>query len=190
MLSAKIEKLKQTPLSETDILKKLNGKTTIYKYNELINFKSVEEMLGRYDNCVILLETEENFGHWICIKVTGKRISFFDSYGGFPDRQKHFVNEDFLKSSGQEFNKLCQLLYECSFRYTVEFSQRPLQNIRNLKLATCGLWCCVFIKSGLTVDPFYEFIDSFNMKDKDALVVMLYYDLPIKNDSKKKKIMI
>ena len=37
-------------------------------------------------------------------------VSFFDSYGGFPDNQKHHINEDFLAQSGQKYNKLALLL--------------------------------------------------------------------------------
>ena len=183
----KIEKLKCTPLSETDILKKLNGRTYIYKYNELVNFKSIDEMLGSYGNCVILLESEENFGHWVCVKRTGSTISFLDSYGKFPDKQKQYINKEFLVDSGQQYNQLCQLLFEASFKYTIEFSERPLQDIRKPEIATCGHWCCVFILSGVTVDEFYEFIDSFHMKDKDTLVVMLFYNLPVKNPTANKR---
>ena len=60
-----------------------------------------------------------------------------------------------------------------SFNYLVEFSNRKLQDIKKPKIATCGYWCVCFIKSGLTVDDFYEWIDSFKVKDKDSLVVDL-----------------
>ena len=44
---------------------------------------------------------------------------------------------------------------------------------KSQKIATCGYWCVCFIKSGMTVDDFYEWIDSFKVKDKDSLVVDL-----------------
>lgn len=189
-MSKELNELKYKPLSEHDIVDYLNGKTRIIRYSEMNGVNNIEQLLSPHGNCVILLETEPDFGHWICLKkVTrgpNKFISFFDSYGGFPDKQKHYVDEDFLQSSGQKFNKICQLLYDASFKgYIIEFSHRKLQNLRNAKMATCGHWCSVFIKSGLTVDEFNEYIDSFDIKNKDDLVVMLFYKLI--PDKKKRK---
>ena len=164
---------KYKPLSDYEIVDLLDGKTVVRKYNELDNFNTIDELIAPFGNCVILLETSYNFGHWICIKKTGNMVSFFDSYGGFPDNQKHYVNEDFLKRSGQEYNKICELLHKASFNYLVEFSNRKLQDIKKSRIATCGYWCVLFIKSGMTVDEFYEYIDSFKARDKDSLVIDL-----------------
>ena len=83
------------------------------------------------------------------------------------------MNEDFLQRSGQKYNKICELLHKASFNSLVEFSNRKLQDIKKSRIATCGYWCVCFIKSGLTVDDFYDYIDSFKVKDKDSLVVDL-----------------
>ena len=165
--------LKYKPLSDKEIVDLLDGRTVVRKYNELDRFDTIDELIAPYGNCVILLETAQNYGHWICIKKTGNMISFFDSYGGFPDNQKHYVNEDFLKRSGQKYNKICELLHKASFNYLVEFSNRKLQDIKKPKIATCGYWCVCFIKSGLTVDDFYDWLNSFKVRDKDSLVVDL-----------------
>lgn len=195
--------LKCTPLSEKDIEKRLKGRTKVLKYNEMGAYKNINQLLHPYNNCVILLETEPEFGHWICLKKTenvrihcAKRchncqlckfgndnpvtmISFFDSYGGFPDNQKHYIEEDFLQKSGQKNNKISQLLYDASFlpNTLIEFSHKKLQNIKNHNLATCGHWCCVFILSGMAVDDFNEYLGKYNEKDKDELVVKLYYNI-------------
>ena len=99
-----IERLKRTPLGDQEISAYLNGRTQVIKYNEIPKYKSIEEFLGPYGNAVILLETKMNFGHWICLKITGNVVSFFDSYGDFPDQQKKFVNSKFLADSGQKYN--------------------------------------------------------------------------------------
>lgn len=186
-----LNELKYDPLSEEDIRRYLGNRTLVMKYADLNLYKDIDALFTMNgeisrppypDSCVILLETKPRFGHWICIKKNSKNgrriLSFFDSYGGFPDKQKHYVSEDFLQSSGQEFNKICQLLYDASFKgYLVEFSHRKLQNIRNDKMATCGHWCCIFIKSNMPVDDFNDYLDSFGIKNKDDLVVMLYFNL-------------
>ena len=173
-----IEELVTTPLSDADIRNYLGGHTLVMKYNELDQYPDIDALLQPYNNAIILLEVKESFGHWVCIKRTGDVISFFDSYGGFPDSQKRYVSKKFLEESGQKYNKICELLDQASYQYTVEFSDYGLQDISNHELATCGHWCCVFVKSGLTVEPFYEYIKSFDYPDLDQLVVLIYYNMP------------
>lgn len=178
------EELKKTPLGDLEISAYLNGRTKILKYNEIMNYKNIEELLAPHGNVIILLETKQNFGHWICLKMTGNVISFFDSYGNFPDDQKQFVNKKYLKSSGQNFDIILKMLDDASYKYTIEFSDRMLQDMGNLDIATCGAWCAVFVKSGLLVDDFYEFIDSFGEKDYDNVVCEIFYNQPLNKRSK------
>lgn len=171
-----LKRLANSPMSNTDIIKRLGGRTKILMYDEFNKYDDLEKLLEPWDNLVFLLRTEEDFGHWMCIKKSWDRISFFDSYGDFPDVQKKYVNQKFLEKSEQKYNKLCELLYNASFKYTIEFSQYKLQKKDN-KIATCGQWCCLFIESGLLVDDFKTWIDSFKEKNKDFLCVKLFYDL-------------
>lgn len=171
-----IKRLVNSPLSNTDIIKRLGGRTKILMYDEFNNYDNLEKLLEPWDNLVFLLRTEEDFGHWMCIKKSWNRISFFDSYGDFPDVQKKYVKAKFLEESDQKYNKLCELLYNASFKYVIEFSQYKLQK-KDSKIATCGQWCCLFIESGLLVDDFKTYIDSFKEKNKDYLCVKLFYEL-------------
>ena len=75
------EKLKRTPLGDHEISSYLNGRTQVIKYNEIPKYKNIEEFLGPYGNAVILLETKRDFGHWICLKITGNVISFLTPMG-------------------------------------------------------------------------------------------------------------
>lgn len=169
-----IEVLKHQSLGDNDIINFLGGRTKVLKYNEINSYADISSLLHPYGNVVILLETHQDFGHWICIKQIGRVISFFDSYGDFPDKQKHYVNEKFLKESGQGFNIICKMLDEASHQNVIEFNDRRLQRMDG-GIATCGHWCCVFIDSGLTIDPFYKYIDDFHADDLDALVAQIYY---------------
>ena len=178
--SLDIEKLKRTPLGDNEISNYLDGQVKILKYNEIPLYSNIPALLSPWNSVVILLETQQDFGHWICLKKTGDVISFFDSYGDFPDDQKKFVNSKFLKDSGQKYNIICKMLDEASYYCTIEFSDRRLQNMDDLSIATCGLWCSVFIKSGMLVDDFYEFIDSFGEQDLDKLIVEIFYNQPSK----------
>ena len=171
---SKLVDLTRQPLSDADILKRLHGKTKVLVYSDFQEYDDLDSLLAPYDNVVFLLKMMPNYGHWMCIKRTGDRISFFDSYGEFPDKQKKHVPKGFLKESGQSYNKLCELLLKASYKYTIEFSEYKYQK-KDGKTATCGQWCCVFIESGLTTDDFRQFIDSFHQKDKDLICVELFY---------------
>ena len=50
----------------------------------------------------------------------------------------------------------------------------------DMSISTCGLWCAVFIKSGMLVDEFYDFLEGFGEPDLDKLIVELYYNQPTK----------
>ena len=171
---SKLVDLTRQPLSDADILKRLHGKTKVLVYSDFQEYDDLDSLLAPYGNVVFLLKMMPNYGHWMCIKRTGDRISFFDSYGEFPDKQKKHVPKGFLKESGQSYNKLCELLLKASYKYTIEFSEYKYQK-KDGKTATCGQWCCVFIESGLTTDDFRQFIDSFHQKDKDLICVELFY---------------
>ena len=171
---SKLVELTRQPLSDADILKRLHGKTKVLVYSDFQEYDDLDSLLAPYGNVVFLLKMMPNYGHWMCIKRTGDRISFFDSYGEFPDKQKKHVPKGFLKESGQSYNKLCELLLKASYKYTIEFSEYKYQK-KDGKTATCGQWCCVFIESGLTTDDFRQFIDSFHQKDKDLICVELFY---------------
>lgn len=173
---SELKGLANNPMSNNDIIKRLGGRTKILMYDEFNKYDDLEDVLRPWDNVVFLLRTEEDFGHWMCIKKSRDRISFFDSYGDFPDVQKKFVEKKFLEKSEQKYNKLCELLWKASFKYTIEFSEYKYQK-KSPKIATCGQWCCLFIESGLLTDDFKTLIDSYHAKDKDLLCVKLFYEL-------------
>ena len=111
---SELKSLANNPMSNNDIIKRLGGRTKILMYDEFNKYEDLEDVLRPWDNVVFLLRTEEDFGHWMCIKKNRDRISFFDSYGDFPDVQKKFVEKKFLEKSEQKYNKLCELLWKAS----------------------------------------------------------------------------
>ena len=77
---SKLVELTRKPLSDTDILKRLHGKTKVLVYSDFQEYDDLDSLLAPYGNVVFLLKMMPNYGHWMCIKRTGGRISFFDSY--------------------------------------------------------------------------------------------------------------
>ena len=108
---SKLVELTRQPLSDADILKRLHGKTKVLVYSDFQEYDDLDSLLSPYGNVVFLLKMMPNYGHWMCIKRTGDRISFFDSYGEFPDKQKKHVPKGFLKESGQSYNIYISYVY-------------------------------------------------------------------------------
>ena len=95
-------KLTRTPLSDADILKRLGGRTKVLVYSDFQDYVDLDSLLEPYGNVVFLLKMTDNYGHWMCVKRTGDRISFFDSYGEFPDKQKKHVPKRTLKRADRK----------------------------------------------------------------------------------------
>lgn len=162
------------PLSNLDIEKKLNGKVNIIKYEDLIKFKNIDDILKPYGCCVILYELRHNSGHWICLfKTKDNKVSFFDSYALKPDDQLHFINIKFRKENNSYYPYLTYLLYHC--KYPIEYNEYRFQDFDNKKLATCGRWCCVrLLLNNLSIKEFHNLFKSSKNFTSDELVTVVY----------------
>ena len=80
-----------SPLSDGDINNVL-GKFTPMLYSDLKNYSFIEELLKKdYDWRVILLETKQNNGHWVCImRVANDKYIYFNSYGDSYNKDLYF----------------------------------------------------------------------------------------------------
>ena len=74
------------PLSNKDIENVLGSDTKIITYPELANYKTIEELLPKeFDFVVILILEKPNSGHWTSLIRYQNTYEFFDSYGNPPD---------------------------------------------------------------------------------------------------------
>lgn len=127
----------EVALSDSDIKTLLGGKCNLVTYDEIKNYKSMNELLGKYKRCVILYLTSENFGHWTCCYEYDNKIHFFDSYGLKPNGAKSFVPNHMHKRLNQDHSKLIELMLKSG--KDIHFNQYKLQS-SNPKVATCGRW--------------------------------------------------
>jgi hypothetical protein len=141
MLTKILSKYEDIALSNFDILQKINNKANIVLYPNLHKYKTIDEILGPYEACILLFEAKPKYGHWVCIfKRNNKTIEFFNPYGGYPDDSLLFINDEFRKKSNQEYPILSLLLLNSPYDLTYnEFKfQKKNQNIK-----TCGRHCIV-----------------------------------------------
>lgn len=170
--NSKLEKIlkyyKNIALSDSELLQLLNGKTNIITYPELINYKDIDQILHPYGSCILLFESEPNYGHWCAIfKRNNKTLEFFNAYGGFPDDSLKYVPEHYKIISNQNVPYLSFLLYNS--KYNLEYNEHRFQKREN-DIRTCGRWCAVrILLKHLTLNEFYKIFK----KDGDNLVTLL-----------------
>lgn len=113
----------------------------IIKYSELNNYRTIDELLP-YNRSykIILIETEYNKGHWVCImrykdKHGEDTIEFFNSYGNKPLSELSFVKSCVNFLLGQNSDLLKRLLDRTDKR--VIYNKKRFQKYSN-KINTCG----------------------------------------------------
>ena len=110
-----LKELEKKALSDQEIKRALDNKVSLVKYNEIKNYNSIDDLLGKHRKCVILFEMDNNIGHWCCvleIKPKNKKpyILFHDSYGLYPTNQINYLPYVFKKIQKPEY--LLKLLKE------------------------------------------------------------------------------
>lgn len=163
-----------TPLDDDDIRHNLGAGAKILKYNELAGINSLDELLpGRKSFCVILYLDSSHSGHWCAVTRNASGVYFFDSYGGAPDSQLRWVPEATRDALGVDGKYLTTILRTAT--QPVYYNKHDYQSEKD-GVATCGRWCCLFIKKGMNCEDFYYFINQQERKYKlngDMLVSKL-----------------
>lgn len=166
-----VRELIKKPTSGDFILNKLNHRTNLISYGELNNYSHIDDIF-KYNSCVILIETKENTGHWICALKHPSRnsIELFDSYSGWPDDQLNIYIPEYLrKKLGEDYPLLTLLLYESG--YNAEFNDKQLQK-KGKDVCTCGYYCVLRILfKHLDIDE-YDDILLGKKYTPDELVIM------------------
>jgi len=81
----RIKQVMRKPLSETDI-KTILGDCKILTYPQLAKYNSLDELLPRpYDFVIILLLETPISCHWTSLIRNSLKFEFFDTYGNAPD---------------------------------------------------------------------------------------------------------
>lgn len=151
-------------------MERIGGKANLLTYKELQKYKSLDEALGPYEAIVLLYETKDHFGHWVCVfKFDEDTVEHFDSYGLKPDDELKFIPENYRKVNYVDYPHLTALLYFSD--YNVVFNEKKLQ--KHLKdVNTCGRW--VTTRLNYRMIPQEEFADFFlEYKNPDELITYL-----------------
>jgi len=154
------------PLSKTDIEHFFNGKIKVMLYDEISQYKTINDLLYPYGRVCILYYWRKYHGHWICIfRNINDRVEVFDSFGSWIDDTLKDINYLFRKETNQETKHLTKLLYEGD--RDVEYNDQKLQST---KASTCGRWCVYrMLRNDLTIEEFDDLFKRIKNKDKKII---------------------
>ncbi len=141
----------------------------ILLYNDLKNYRSIEELLPTNKSFCVLLYTNGNSGasiqgHWAALARHNNEILYFDSYGRPPD---YPIDHWFKNNKAQQTKYLSALLDSTSL--PVFYNGTAYQN-SHADVSTCGRYVVFFIKHmqlGNSLDNFYMLMKK--LKDKSKL---------------------
>jgi hypothetical protein len=121
-----------------DDIKKYLPDAKIIEYNDLKNYKNIDELLPNdRDSVIMLIETDNNCGHWTSLTKDKKnnRLTYFDSYGLDIDQELKFISKIKRKLLGEEKKLLTDLVDNSE--YDVIYNHFPLQSHKDW-VSTCG----------------------------------------------------
>lgn len=175
MNQKQINKHKNIPLSDSDVMRLVEKKAKIVIYSDLNDFDSLDEVMGEHEACFLLYEFKKDFGHWTCLfkMKDGKTIEFFDPYGIFPDTELDWIPKNFRKISGQDYPLLTSLLYYSPYNLT--YNQHAFQK-KGEGINTCGRWCALrLVFRELSLKGFVKLFKKTN--GDDLVSILTSYDL-------------
>jgi len=162
-------------LSDKDMFNLLDGKFNLVLYPNLIKYSTIDEVLGPHEACVLLFETRKAYGHWVCLwKLNKNTLSFFNSYGGYPDDTLDFIPHHFAELNNELYPYLSLLLVCCPYKLT--YNEYQYQKFGK-GIATCGRHVAVRLwNRKLTDDQYHKYILKYTKKynvSADELVTIL-----------------
>jgi hypothetical protein len=148
-------------------------------YKELRKFKTMGQLLEKpnFDYKILLIETQRNSGHWVCLAKKDDTVYWFDSYGYDPHENINMVSSCIRKLLNQETDEI-KRLYKSARKegFKVEENEFQFQSDAP-NINTCGRWVLFFIeciKEGMgfkEMEALIEKQEARTGKPSDVLVV-------------------
>lgn len=164
-----IDRLKSISFSDKDILQAVDNEANLLRYPELSEYSNIDQVLGPYDAAIILYETKEAYGHWVCIfKSSHDTLEFFDPYASKPDDELSKIPMHFRLMNNELIPHLTRLLYKSP--YDVIYNEDRLQKLEH-DVNTCGRH--VAMRLVMREMPLAEYQELFEGINADDAVTML-----------------
>lgn len=175
------ERMKQF-ISNEDIAKYLGSEANdkIIKYGDIDNYTNIDDLLGNNDYIIILIESEINVGHWVCLLKYNNIIEYFNSYGEKPSYEIDFIDNRINKMLDQDDRYLNDLLNKSKNKYNIIYNKEKLQKLDN-NIATCGKFVLMriitFLFYKFDLNNFLIFIeklkDHYNLTSDELITLLI-----------------
>lgn len=166
-------------LSDADIRALLGGNVTVIRYQDLWNYKTIEELLDEHGCAVILYEQTDGLGHWVAIcELEGPHegtIAYFDSFGLPIDDPLAHIDPAFRVKNWEDYHYLSLLLANTPDDIVIDYNDHQLQEHDS---NTCGRYAVVrCMYPTLSNDELAEFLtpdeeDGEDLTPDDVVVAI------------------
>lgn len=168
-----IDNIIKVDLSGVDVEYLTKGNAVLLLYKDLLNYKSIFEAFGKFDNIILLLPVQSDTqGHWICISQypTQKVINHWDSYALSWTQEIGYTDNQYVKR-----NLLGQLYQQAQQQgWTITCNNKRLQQMTT-GINSCGRWSCLRARMHyLNNDEFAKLFLNQKMKS-DWLITALTF---------------
>lgn len=158
------------PLSPVEVQQIAGCKIKLVKIADLIKVESIYDLFSDCNKVLILYLSKKHFGHYSCLSYVNNTVTFFDSYGMFPDEQLKNINKHFRKVSKQLRPQIIRLLLTTVG--PMQYNEKKLQG-NGENIMTCGRWCGFYLRT-CEIVSLEEFTDMFApYKKKDRLITSI-----------------
>jgi len=170
------------PLSGDEIMD-ADPSIHVLTYGQLAHYKSIDQLLKKFEKIVLLYFNKEDFGHWVALFKNKQGINFFDSYGTMPDKnQVQDVDINVMKKYGQMHPLLVDMLLDSTHPIRYNDVQYQAYGKRDGKIInTCGQHCVVrLINSDMSEKEYLDYIIMNMIKNNmssDATAVTIFNSL-------------
>lgn len=144
LVSPELKKAKGYSLTDSDVVKLVDGKAKVVLYEDMKDYDTIDELLKPHGAVFILYQQQPNSGHWVALfkredKHGNAEIEHFDSYGVFPDDELFFTEKRMRKRLHHDKPYLTELLYKAPRNYDLIYNEHPFQKYGK-GINTCGRW--------------------------------------------------
>jgi len=155
-------KIKDYPLSDSDIRKILGKDIKIITYPDLNNMSDIRQAFDKKGRCIMLYLTQSaTSGHWVCMLNKKGSIEYFDPYGEPPEKALQTVPMEEREEWGESQPVLTHLLKASG--KPVFYNKYPFQKDKQ-DVNTCGRHSvvrCLYAPN--TLEEYKKVMDSSGM---------------------------
>ena len=157
-----------------DDIRDLVGNVKMVKFDQLVEYKSIEQLLPKQKDCVVIFyETESaNVGHWTALCRLNEAYIFFDSYGNSEQQDFSYIPMSLRNQLGIEKDYLKNLLKD---KHVIS-NHIDFQKMRD-GIDTCGRFVAMFLyifKRGYSLADFQKIMKK-KVKDFKSYDEMAVY---------------